>query len=191
MRGLVMTPASAAAAAEAEAERVAQDLAATRAKVVSKFGDPLADETLARQLEICVFNWAVRTCTRDCIPRYWANKKFRFRYTTRALSILQNLKHPKNPALLKKVRAKEISVRDLAGMLPQTMFPELWAPVYERLAIKQLRRMAKVPTAFAGSTTCGRCKSKNVVFTELQTRSADEPMTVFYYCQGCNKNWKG
>lgn len=183
--------AAAEAAAVAEAERVAADLAATRAKVVSKFEAPLEDDTLARQLEICVFNWAVRTCARDCIPRYWANKKFRFRYTTRALGILQNLKNPKNPALLKNVRTKEISVRDLPGMSPQNMFPELWAPVYERIAAKQLRRMAKVPTAFAGSTTCGKCKSKNVVFTELQTRSADEPMTVFYFCQGCGKNWKG
>lgn len=186
-----MTLVAAAAAAAEEAEHVASDLAATRLKVVGKFAAPLEDETLARQLEICVYNWAVRTCARDCIPRYWTDKKFRFRYTTRALGILQNLKNPKNPALLQKVRSKEISVKDLPSMSPQNMFPELWAPVYERIAAKQLRRMAKVPTAFVGSTTCGKCKSKNVVFTELQTRSADEPMTVFYFCQGCGKNWKG
>lgn len=181
-----------AIAAEVERERaVAANLADTRAKVYRKLAGPLGDETLARQLEICLFNWAVRTCTRDGIPRYWTNRKFRYRYTTRSLGIFQNLTHPKNPAFLERVRSKQVSVKELPAMSPREMFPELWAPVYERLAVKQLRRMAKVPTAFAGSTTCGRCKSKNVVFTELQTRSADEPMTVFYFCQGCGKNWKG
>eukprot|EP00792_Barthelona_sp_PAP020_P005816 TRINITY_DN2811_c0_g1_i1.p2 TRINITY_DN2811_c0_g1~~TRINITY_DN2811_c0_g1_i1.p2 ORF type:complete len:261 (-),score=85.22 TRINITY_DN2811_c0_g1_i1:1274-2056(-) len=37
---------------------------------------------------------------------------------------------------------------------------------------------------------CPRCKSRNVRFEEKQTRSADEPMTVTYQCQECNKRWR-
>lgn len=38
--------------------------------------------------------------------------------------------------------------------------------------------------------TCGRCKSIKTTSTQKQTRSADEPMTVFVLCLNCNKRWK-
>ena len=38
--------------------------------------------------------------------------------------------------------------------------------------------------------TCGRCKSIKTTSTQKQTRSADEPMTVFVLCLNCNMRWK-
>lgn len=38
--------------------------------------------------------------------------------------------------------------------------------------------------------TCGRCKSTKTTSTQKQTRSADEPMTVFVLCMSCGKRWK-
>ena len=37
---------------------------------------------------------------------------------------------------------------------------------------------------------CRKCKSKNCTFYELQTRSADEPATIFVTCLDCGKNWR-
>eukprot|EP00531_Pseudo-nitzschia_arenysensis_P002515 CAMPEP_0116142428 /NCGR_PEP_ID=MMETSP0329-20121206/14906_1 /TAXON_ID=697910 /ORGANISM="Pseudo-nitzschia arenysensis, Strain B593" /LENGTH=312 /DNA_ID=CAMNT_0003637669 /DNA_START=85 /DNA_END=1020 /DNA_ORIENTATION=+ len=37
--------------------------------------------------------------------------------------------------------------------------------------------------------TCGRCKSTKTTSTQKQTRSADEPMTVFVLCLNCNNRW--
>ena len=38
---------------------------------------------------------------------------------------------------------------------------------------------------------CSRCKKKtNCDYYQLQTRSADEPMTTFVTCLECNKQWK-
>ncbi|AFM97937.1 transcription factor S-II [Encephalitozoon hellem] len=40
---------------------------------------------------------------------------------------------------------------------------------------------------------CGKkceCGSEEVSFVELQTRSADEPMTIFYKCIRCKKVWR-
>lgn len=41
-----------------------------------------------------------------------------------------------------------------------------------------------------GIEECRRCASKNVIYAEKQTRSADEGMTVFYSCLNCGKTWK-
>lgn len=38
--------------------------------------------------------------------------------------------------------------------------------------------------------TCSRCKSVKTTSTQKQTRSADEPMTVFVLCLNCGKRWK-
>jgi transcription elongation factor S-II len=37
--------------------------------------------------------------------------------------------------------------------------------------------------------TCRRCKSANVDTDAKQTRSADEPMTVFALCRECGNRW--
>jgi transcription elongation factor S-II len=38
--------------------------------------------------------------------------------------------------------------------------------------------------------TCSRCKSIKTTSTQKQTRSADEPMTVFVLCLNCGKRWR-
>lgn len=38
--------------------------------------------------------------------------------------------------------------------------------------------------------TCNRCKSNDVYIEAIQTRSADEPITLFIECAVCNKKWK-
>lgn len=37
---------------------------------------------------------------------------------------------------------------------------------------------------------CPKCPNEQALFVEVQTRSADEPMTIFYQCTKCSYNWK-
>lgn len=37
---------------------------------------------------------------------------------------------------------------------------------------------------------CSKCKKRNTVYTQKQTRSADEPMTLFIRCLECGNEWK-
>lgn len=162
-----------------------------RAKVTRRFEGALGDATMARHLEICLWNWTIRTCVRDRIPLYWDNARFRYRYTTRALGLAFNLRHPKNPALGDRVRSREVPLKKFANMTPAEMFPELYEPIYERLAARELRKMAvSHKDAPDGAYTCRACKSKKTQYTCLQTRSADEPMSIYVSCLQCGKRWK-
>lgn len=38
--------------------------------------------------------------------------------------------------------------------------------------------------------TCSRCKASKTTFYQMQTRSADEPMTVFITCVECGHKWR-
>ncbi len=41
-----------------------------------------------------------------------------------------------------------------------------------------------------GLFKCGKCGSQNTTYYQMQTRSADEPMTNFVTCLDCNKKWR-
>eukprot|EP00924_Labyrinthula_sp_SR-Ha-C_P016673 snap_masked-scaffold_6-processed-gene-11.22-mRNA-1 protein AED:0.36 eAED:0.36 QI:0/-1/0/1/-1/1/1/0/178 len=41
-----------------------------------------------------------------------------------------------------------------------------------------------------GIFKCGRCKSTKTTNYQKQTRSADEPMTVFVQCTNCGNRWR-
>jgi DNA-directed RNA polymerase subunit M/transcription elongation factor TFIIS len=36
---------------------------------------------------------------------------------------------------------------------------------------------------------CPKCHFDKAQYIEMQTRSADEPMTIFYTCVNCNNTW--
>ena len=43
---------------------------------------------------------------------------------------------------------------------------------------------------YKGLFRCGKCRGYKTTFYQMQTRSADEPMTVFITCHTCNIRWK-
>jgi len=54
--------------------------------------------------------------------------------------------------------------------------------------IKGVDPLANVPE---GINQCSRCGSRRIHTYQLQTRGADEPMTIFYTCADCKKRWRG
>ncbi|KAI8910906.1 hypothetical protein EDD86DRAFT_189203 [Gorgonomyces haynaldii] len=38
--------------------------------------------------------------------------------------------------------------------------------------------------------TCPKCENSRAYYLQIQTRSADEPMTTFYKCTKCRWDWK-
>ena len=164
-----------------------------RRKVIERFGRVFGEgNEKARDLEVCVYNWCVRSSRVDGIPRHWDNPAFRYRYTTKALALQFNLENPKNPGLLVKVNAGDMGLKKLVRASPAELFPELWEPVFERVVSRQMRRQlgGDVANAVDGAFTCGRCKSKKTTYYQIQVRSADEPMTTFVQCLNCGKRWK-
>lgn len=53
------------------------------------------------------------------------------------------------------------------------------------------KAMVPKPPSFSSKNyTCPKCHKNNVSFMQLQTRSADEPMTTFFTCGDCGYKWK-
>ena len=51
-------------------------------------------------------------------------------------------------------------------------------------------QLAMVQGTHTDLLQCGKCKKKNCTYNQIQTRSADEPMTTFVLCNECGNRWK-
>ncbi|KAL0489165.1 transcription elongation factor A protein [Acrasis kona] len=56
---------------------------------------------------------------------------------------------------------------------------------------KTAEAMSHLPSVHKSSLyRCGKCKKKECSFYQMQTRSADEPMTTYVTCHSCGNRWK-
>lgn len=70
---------------------------------------------------------------------------------------------------------------------PHERVPERWEHNIEKL--KQIAESRKEESN-TDQFYCPMCKSNNCMMNEIQTRSADEPMTTFLKCLDCGTKWK-
>jgi len=158
-----------------------------RKNIVDKIQEILIDEKKSTNLEKGVFNYSIKEANNRKIIKKWENPHFAQIYADRLRSIYLNLK---NPELLSMVINNEISPQTLAFMTHQEMDNNHWQTMIDR---KIKRDASKFTTNVQASTdmfTCRKCKSKRSSYYELQTRSADEPATIFITCLDCGKQSK-
>jgi transcription elongation factor S-II len=77
-------------------------------------------------------------------------------------------------------------------MSHQEINPERWKQLIKEKTIRDENKFNNKQEASTDLFTCPRstCKSKRCTYYEMQTRSADEPMTIFVTCLDCGKNFK-
>ena len=96
----------------------------------------------------------------------------------------------KNTQLVDLLRRGDMEPQQLAFMTHQEYNPERWRKLIET---KMKRDESKYTDNIQASTsmyTCKKCKSKRCTYYEMQTRSADEPATIFVTCLDCDKHWR-
>ncbi|XP_051577882.1 transcription elongation factor A protein 3 isoform X7 [Myxocyprinus asiaticus] len=114
------------------------------------------------------------------------------KYKNRIRSRISNLKDPKNPNLRKNVLAGAIELSRIASMTAEEMASDELKQLRNVLTQEAIRehQMAKTGGTTTDLLQCGKCKKKNCTYNQVQTRSADEPMTTFVLCNECGNRWK-
>lgn len=158
-----------------------------RSNVCKELNQFVDDEVDSINLEKGIFNFAIKESTKNKIIKKWENPLFAQIYRDRLYSIFTNLKKEE---LQQKLNSKEVTPQQLAFMTHQELDPSHWKVLIERKIKRDSNRFTKKVQASTDMFTCRKCKSKNCTFYELQTRSADEPATIFVTCLDCGKNWR-
>tara|TARA_Y100001970_G_C13658840_1_gene567292 strand:+ start:71 stop:583 length:513 start_codon:yes stop_codon:yes gene_type:complete len=161
--------------------------------MTQKFLSIVNEEKLARRIERGAYNFSLEKAENNKIVKAWDNNLFKQIYVDKCRSIYTNLKsdnYIKNERLLNRLLEKEFKARDLAFMTPQHVFPEKWKDLLDLKYKRDKVLYETKPEAMTDQFKCSRCKKRKCSYFEMQTRSADEPMTVFITCINCGKRWK-
>jgi DNA-directed RNA polymerase subunit M/transcription elongation factor TFIIS len=145
------------------------------------------DKTIHINLEKAVFNYTIKEANIRKIIKKWENPLFVQIYIDRLRTIYINLKKTE---LMVQLKNNEILPQTLAFMTHQEMNPLQWKTIIEKKIIRDANKYTNNVQASTDMFICRKCKSKKCTYYELQTRSADEPATIFVTCLDCGKNWK-
>ncbi|XP_059668146.1 transcription elongation factor TFIIS-like [Cornus florida] len=107
-------------------------------------------------------------------------------------SIMFNIKDPNNPDLRRKLLLGQVKPERLVNMSPEEMASDERQRENRQIKDKALFECERgaAPEATTDQFKCGRCQKRMCTYYQLQTRSADEPMTTFVTCVNCNNHWK-
>lgn len=153
-----------------------------RAAVVSRMVEDGASRAEAEGIERAAFNSAVRAAECSRFPASWFSPVFVAMYSGRAMYAVRN-----SAQMLQGVRAGRPS-DEVFRQAPHELRPDVWASLREA---KRARESAysRRPEANTRAFRCPRCGSAECRYFEMQTRSGDEPMTLFVSCTVCEHRW--
>ena len=146
-------------------------------------------DKICKNLEISIYNYAISESNRRNVVKKWDNKYFIQIYVDRLRSIFSNLLNT-NIKFLEKIKTGEIKIKNIQNISHQEMNPSIWKKLIEA-KIKRDTNITKVDiSAATDEFKCYKCKKRKCTYYQLQTRSADEPMTTFVTCLNCGSRWK-
>ena len=80
-----------------------------------------------------------------------------------------------------------IDLEKIAFLEPRYIFPDNWKKIIDRMNLIEDKKKNMSTTDIF---TCKKCHKNKCSVYQMQTRSADEPMTTFVNCLICNASWK-
>ena len=158
-----------------------------RLNIRGKLNIVLENEKHSSNLEKGIFNYALKEANNRKVVKKWDNQYFVQIYLDRLRSIYLNLK---NPEIINQIKNETIQAHTVAFMTHQEMRPDKWQELIEEKAKKDKNKFETNVEASTDTFTCRKCKSNKCTYYQMQTRSADEPMTTFVTCIECGQRWK-
>ena len=165
-----------------------------------------------RNAEKSIYNWAVQTTRAQNDVASWENHLFRWRYKQKVVGLLTELGRAPMaaadltvtgdrvaleikvlPQLVRRLQVKELDMKNLAKYPADVLWPEgPAAKAAFELKSRDLQMEASRAKEedYSGLFKCGKCKGVKTTYYQMQTRSADEPMTTYVTCKTCGNRWK-
>jgi len=127
------------------------------------------------------------------IIKDWSVKLFNTLYLSNVRKIVGNLdttSYINNKELLQRYKNKEITLEEICSMDYYSLYQSKWKEAIERQKMIEKLQLEGNKSLATEQFLCTKCFKRECTYYEMQTRSADEPMTIFITCLNCGKNWR-
>lgn len=166
---------------------------------------------VARNVERSIYNYAVQKTREASSTSYgtmknpqtaktseyrasqtstWECGSFKWRYKHKLIHLLASFKRG---TIVEALKEGKLKIRELANYPADILEPD---GLYSKTAFNLMAKDLSMETSrakeenYTGLFKCGKCKSVKTTYYQMQTRSADEPMTTFVTCMSCSNKWK-
>jgi DNA-directed RNA polymerase subunit M/transcription elongation factor TFIIS len=156
-----------------------------RQNIVEHFFKMLNNNTFSIEIEEGIYQETLRQTKYQQIETSWNNDLFGLIYIDCFKKTNRFVKN--NP---EKILKQTIIPRDIASKTDEELYPENWTKIIEEKKILFENKYFPKIEASTNNFQCRKCKSNECTYYQMQTRSADEPMTTFVSCIKCGTNWK-
>lgn len=130
-------------------------------------------------IETAILHRCIHEAQKWFVDIDWENHVFREMYRSRAAQLY-----------LYRDMASNMSPQEFAETTAVDQNPRRWRELIEKTIEREKAMYSQKKTASI-FMHCSSCKRKTQCdYYQLQTRSADEPMTTFVTCLECDKRWK-
>jgi len=161
--------------------------------ILLKLCSDICNEEECLELEMGIYNGSLEEAKKRLVPQTWDHESFRWIYTMiskRVISNFQPNSYVRNSHLIERWKEGEFTLQEIGHWSSYELHPNFW----KGLKDQQFRREQRILEGNTSMATdrfrCSRCQKKMTTYYEMQTRSADEPMTIFINCMNCGKQWK-
>ena len=144
---------------------------------------------VSRNLEVGVYNHTLKLADARDVTKRWDNDHFVLMYKTRLRSIVMNLERPD---FKHSILTAELAVDTLPTLSITDMRPDKWAALIDSANLQTNGQYEVNLEASSDDFTCRKpkCRSKRCSYYQMQTRSADEPITTFVTCLDCGGRYR-
>ena len=150
-------------------------------KLLSKL---IKDKNKVKSIENSIFNFVNNLININST----LNEYYEELYNDKFIEIYENLDGTvKNEYLLNGINNDIFDLNNIAYMKPEELFPQNWKKIIDSLDLINEKQKNMATTDIF---TCKKCKKNRCSVHQMQTRSADEPMTTFVTCMVCKNTWK-
>ena len=147
--------------------------------------------TFPEKMEKSIYNTTIREARQKQVERSWDSVLFKWLYKKNYNRVYSNVKYNNNANfVLNKIKYGIWEPSAIISIKSQELYPEIW----EEIILKNKKKMELLSKQHNVQGTsmfkCGKCRQNNCTYYQMQTRSADEPMTTFVTCLNCSNRWK-
>lgn len=167
-----------------------------RTKIINAITESMStllSEEEIKNLEVAIFLSTLHAAEKRHIAKVWTYPLFTQLYSSIARTVVGNLNpntYIQNKNLFKRFEDGELSLEEIASFGHTDLYPEIWKDSLIRQFEREKRQLEGNRSMATDQFLCKGCKKRECTYYELQTRSADEPMTIFIQCLNCGKRWR-
>jgi DNA-directed RNA polymerase subunit M/transcription elongation factor TFIIS len=182
------------------------NLPINRGHVSLVFSTLFNNNSIGELIETSIYDYSVQDASRKNVVNTLTNQQFMIIYNSRLKSLFTNINKQKDlenviesngdvdetidKTFYQKIIDGEFTSKQLSEITHIDMEYKRWKTKLSKKAIKDNNMYVNKAKASTNMYVCGKCKSRECTYYEMQTRSADEPTTVFLTCLNCDKHWK-